>query len=128
MEAFMKQVIFIFTAIALLLLVGCGKKTQAQQNESLEDESMLVSTSDYVPAEPAAIPPGPIPVSTARTIPASTVRPTPEYTIRKGDTLWGIAERQLGSGRRYREILDLNPSILDVSTIQVGTRIQLPAM
>jgi nucleoid-associated protein YgaU len=124
MEAFMKQAFFIFTAITLLLLIGCGKTTQAQQNESQQDESMLVSTSEFVPAEPAVIPP----VSTIRTIPESPPRSMSVYTIQKGDTLWGIAERQLGSGRRYQEILELNPTISDVSAIRVGSRIQLPAM
>ena len=31
-----------------------------------------------------------------------------KYTVRKGDTLWGIAVKQLGSGKRYTEIMKLN--------------------
>lgn len=30
------------------------------------------------------------------------------YVVRRGDSLWGIAERELGSGLRWREIYDLN--------------------
>ena len=30
------------------------------------------------------------------------------YTVQKGDTLWGIAKKQLGSGTRYTEIMKLN--------------------
>ena len=106
----MKQIIFSAITIALLLVSGCGKSNQ------VKDDSMLVSTSDSVSAQQV----------TATT--GYTIRAAPEYTIRKGDTLWSIAERRLGSGRRYHEILELNPSIRDVTNIQVGTRIQLPAM
>ena len=31
-----------------------------------------------------------------------------EYTVQRGDTLWKIAQAQLGSGSRYREIMELN--------------------
>jgi len=33
------------------------------------------------------------------------------FPIQAGDTLWGIAERLLGEGQRYTEIVDLNPGI-----------------
>lgn len=38
----------------------------------------------------------------ARTTPHGTV------TVRRGDTLWGLAEQHLGAGSRYREIAKLN--------------------
>lgn len=31
-----------------------------------------------------------------------------EYTVRPGDSLWKIAKKELGSGRRYREIMEQN--------------------
>lgn len=45
---------------------------------------------------------------------AASARPTTEpshsrsYTVRPGDSLWRIAERELGTGVRWREIFDLN--------------------
>ena len=30
------------------------------------------------------------------------------YVVKKGDTLWGIAQKQLGNGNRYKEIMSLN--------------------
>lgn len=30
------------------------------------------------------------------------------YEIKKGDTLWGISEKLLGSGSKYKQIMDLN--------------------
>ena len=46
------------------------------------------------------------------------------YTVRAGDTLWGIAERFLGSGARYGEIMDLNG--LTSTVIHPGQVLRLP--
>ena len=47
------------------------------------------------------------------------------YVIRKGDVLGTIAQHQLGSSTRWREILALNPR-LDEKKLLVGTKILLP--
>lgn len=31
-----------------------------------------------------------------------------KYTVRKGDSLWSIASKELGKGARYKEIMSLN--------------------
>lgn len=46
------------------------------------------------------------------------------YTVMKGDTLWEIAEKRLGSGTRYKEIMTLNG--LKTSTIRVGQTLRIP--
>lgn len=38
---------------------------------------------------------------------------TKTYTIKKGDTLWAIAKKHLGSGNRYTEIYELNKAIIE---------------
>lgn len=49
------------------------------------------------------------------------------YTIVKGDNLWNIAKKYLGSGTRYMEIYNLNKSILkSPSLIYPGQVIKLP--
>ena len=35
------------------------------------------------------------------------------YTIKSGDTLWGIAQKQLGSGAKYSSIYSLNKTIIE---------------
>lgn len=48
------------------------------------------------------------------------------YTVRRGDSLWTIAEAQLGDGDRYTELATLNPQI-DPKRLVVGAKLRLPA-
>ena len=49
------------------------------------------------------------------------------YTVRKGDSLWQIADEQLGDGSRYSEIAELNADILDSEdNLSVGMRLRIP--
>lgn len=47
-----------------------------------------------------------------------------EYTVQPGDTLWGIAEKLLGSGYKYQEIMSLNH--LTSVIIHPGQKLQIP--
>ena len=49
-----------------------------------------------------------------------------EYTVQKGDSLWKIAQEQLGSGTRYTEIMKLNHLSSDV--IYPGQIFKLPIL
>ena len=46
------------------------------------------------------------------------------YTVQSGDTLWDIAQSQLGDGARFREIIAINGLLSD--TIYPGQVLQLP--
>lgn len=52
---------------------------------------------------------------------------TKQYTIKSGDSLWSIAQKQLGDGNRFKEILKLNPRISAKSTLTVGAKLNIPA-
>ena len=67
----------------------------------------------------AAPPPGPAVSLVPRQPPAEEYIP-----VKKGDTLWGIAEKYLGSGVRYKEIKTLNG--LDSDTIYNGQKLKIP--
>ncbi|MFH1709096.1 MAG: LysM peptidoglycan-binding domain-containing protein [Planctomycetota bacterium] len=56
-------------------------------------------------------------------VPAGSSQNT--YTVRKGDTLWAIAEAQLGSGDKYKTILAANPG-LTANDLKVGQKITIP--
>ena len=46
------------------------------------------------------------------------------YTVQAGDSLWAIAQRELGNGNRWQEISKLNG--LTSTTIRVGQKLKLP--
>lgn len=46
------------------------------------------------------------------------------YTVKKGDTLWDIAKKYLGSGSRWKEIYNL--SGLTSQTIYAGQKLKIP--
>lgn len=52
---------------------------------------------------------------------------TRDYKIQSGDSLWIIAQKQLGNGNRYKEILKLNPKISEKGNLVVGSSLKLPA-
>lgn len=47
-----------------------------------------------------------------------------EYTVKKGDSLWAIAAKFLGSGARFKEIMELNELTSDV--IYSGQVLKIP--
>lgn len=48
-------------------------------------------------------------------------------TVRSGDTLWGIADEELGDGSRYDEITRGSKTISNPDVIQPGWKLDLPA-
>lgn len=54
----------------------------------------------------------------------TSAKKTKTYTVKKGDTLWGIAEKNLKNGSRYVEIMSL--SKITSTTIHVGQVLTLP--
>jgi len=47
-------------------------------------------------------------------------------TVERGDSLWALAKRYLGSGRRWRELAALNTQILNPNVLHAGEWICLP--
>lgn len=63
----------------------------------------------------------------APTTPAAPVDPVDAdgyYTVKAGDTLWGIAQSQLGSGARYQEIMTANN--LTSTILHAGNKLKIP--
>lgn len=50
------------------------------------------------------------------------------YTVKENDSLWKIAQRELGNGSRYTEIIKLNTKYLENSdNLKLGMKLVLPA-
>lgn len=60
-------------------------------------------------------------------IPAGPATPIAggSYTVQRGDTLWSIATRHYGSGKRWRDIVGANPGLVP-EQMAVGQAIRLP--
>ena len=70
---------------------------------SSSDPAIAQSNSDGVAPAP--------PVPKLRRNPGARDIPR-TYTVRVGDTLWDIAAQYLGTGRRWKDIYDLNQDVI----------------
>src|SRR5437879_1078957 len=79
------------------------------------------------PLQPVA----PVPVAPAAPIvpvvPSSTSKLN-AVIVKPGDSLWKIAEQNLGKGTRWQELLSVNPTISDANQNKAGSQIFLPAV
>lgn len=67
--------------------------------------------------------PAPAPAPAPKPVPA----PQGTYTVQPGDSLWRIAQRQLGDGSRWQEIYTINPhTIHNPAQLVPGTVLKLP--
>jgi len=137
--------------VALILAAsGCKKAPQGPQTTALEPPSRQLDYLQPLEPEPAQPPAetaadaqapagaeAPVAVEAAASEqPAPPVAPEPAtpqpaqtpktYTIQKGDTLWSIAKRHLGNGKRWTDIVAANPG-LDTQKLSIGQTIALPA-
>ncbi|MHC5144539.1 MAG: LysM peptidoglycan-binding domain-containing protein [Planctomycetota bacterium] len=95
------------------------RKTNQRLTRSVAElEGQLRQAEASVPAAQTDSQP-----STADTQPAAAES---FYTVVEGDSLWNIAEVQLGDGNRYTEILTLNPRIEEDQPLFVGTKLKMP--
>ena len=65
------------------------------------------------------------PAAEPQAVPAVALRGG-SYVVRQGDVLGSIAQRELGSSKRWKEIVALNPG-LDPERLLVGARLTMPS-
>ena len=97
-------------AAAALLFVAIPTATAFLPQPKAEAAVTATPLPDAAPlaAEPAAS------ELTTHHVAPTTKEPTTErYTVKRGDSLWKIAEERLGDGTRYVELVDLNEAVLN---------------
>jgi nucleoid-associated protein YgaU len=102
---------------------------------------VLAAPRNFVPMQPAPLPTPrkPVASSPAPVVPRNPVAPSsapvvPSVStklsvviVKPGDSLWKFAAERLGNGRRWHELLSVNPGFRDPNHIEAGTQIVLPA-
>jgi len=106
---------------------------RAKDRELLQAKTALAKLQADAARDASPVPdqPRPQPTTPTTTPPASPAAPTGtatrEYTVQQDDSLWKIAEKELGNGIRYKEIIHLNEGVNENTTLHKGMKLKLPA-
>jgi nucleoid-associated protein YgaU len=85
-------------------------------------------------AAPVIPTPTPTPTPTPKLVPAPVAKPrrtvdtrtATDVQIQRGDSLWKLAKKYLGSGLRWHELAALNPEVSNPDILRIGESIHLP--
>jgi len=85
----------------------------------------------FFSAPTLAMPSSPPAVRVTPSQPAAPIAPPAPaklnvVTVKPGDSLWKLAQQNLGKGLRWRDLLAVNPGIVDANHIVAGSQIYLP--
>jgi len=67
------------------------------------------------------------PVRSSARQPEANSSETNRVRVQRGDSLWKLAERHLGSGTLWRELAELNPQLSNPNLIRAGDWVHLPS-
>jgi len=126
--------VVLLSGVGVLVLAGCScprerealeaeNQALAQRIVDLETQVQRAQAAAAAASAPSAPTPAPSTPLAARTTEPAGRR---IYTVMEGDSLWSIAQKELGRGARYREILSLNPSLSENEPLAIGTKLILP--
>ncbi len=108
-------------------LIGMQKDRNAQFMIAEVDE-IMIPAPDQLPAEQVTpIEDGKYMMEQNESVESQIKVQTKEYTIQKNDSLWKIAERELGSGHRWKYLYELNKDRIDnPNKLKAGLVIIIP--
>jgi Outer membrane protein and related peptidoglycan-associated (lipo)proteins len=108
-------------------LVGMQKDRNAQFMIAEVEEIMMPAASGAPEPESGQIESGKFLVEEKQEVASEVQVQTKEYTVPKGDTLWKIAQKELGKGYRWNYLYEINKDkIRDPNKLKPGTVIVIP--
>jgi outer membrane protein OmpA-like peptidoglycan-associated protein len=108
-------------------LVGMQKDRNAQFMIAEVEEVMLPYPGEPEVPEAKEIEEGKFLIEEEKEIESEVKVSTKEYVIQKGDSLWKIAQKELGSGHRWKYLYELNKDkIRDPNKLKPGLKIIIP--
>ena len=108
-------------------LVGMQRDRNAQFMIAEVEEVMIPYVGESSSKEAKKIEEGKFVEETKEQVESEVRVSTKEYVIKKGDTLWKIAEKELGKGYRWKYIYELNKErIKNPNKLKSGTKILIP--
>jgi len=121
------------------------KETSDPKRALVKERTSVGTVSAKIPGVATTRPAGKTPAAGEQRVTTAAKRPSPvefalpaakkvppaapplqTHLVKPGETLWALAAKYLGDGRRYREIVQANPN-LDPNRIQAGAKIKIPA-
>jgi nucleoid-associated protein YgaU len=90
-------------------------------------EPLAIGVAPSQPAAPVIRVEPSQPTAPARTAPVSPAKLN-VLTVQPGDSLWKLAQQNLGDGLRWHDLLAVNPAIVDPNHIVAGSQIFLPSI
>lgn len=103
---------------------GCApgpwsNEISAKTSGLISNHFLELSSSDLEPSNPAGVEENTVEDKDSCTT----------YTVKPGDTLWGIAQAELGDGERYRELIERNketyPTLAESTSVETGWQLKI---
>ena len=107
-------------------LVGMQKDRNAQFMVA-EIEEVMMPYTGRPPEEAKVIEEGKYVEEKEETVTGAVRVSTKEYIVKEGDSLWKIAEKELGKGNRWEYLYEINKDVIkNPNKLKKGTRIVIP--
>ncbi|MDD5044567.1 MAG: OmpA family protein [Candidatus Omnitrophica bacterium] len=108
-------------------LVGMQKDRNAQFVIAEVEEVMLPAPGEAEAEGAVKTDEGKYVVEEKQAVESEVKVETKEYVVKKGDTLWKIAERECGAGHRWKNIYEMNKAkIRNPNKLKAGIKIVIP--